>query len=197
MPARSSRPRPTAAEFVAQVRSRIGRPYVWGGTGPFGYDCSGLVFTSARAAGIRNCPRTSQEQWLWCEHVNTAQAGDLVFFTGALAEKEAPPGHVGVVVAPGVMIDAPTTGQNVQQVNFGTSGTGESFFWGYGRMPGLASSTANQSLITTRNRSGPGSADSTTAQAAALIGSVFIVVILIALAAGVLLILAAGMRYTA
>lgn len=138
------------ADFVADVRACLGRPYVYGAAGPGSFDCSGLVFYNARRAGIKGCPRTSEEQFTWCKGVDVPMPGDLVFFTGA--ENDPPPGHVGVVIAQGRMIDAPHTGTVVQEANFGTQGTGVDQFLGYGRMPGLsgtAATTANQSLLTT------------------------------------------------
>lgn len=140
---------PARADFVADVRSCLGRPYVWGADGPDAFDCSGLVWYNAHRVGLTKCPRTSEEQFAWCDKVTTPLPGDLVFFTGA--ENDPPPGHVGVVIAPGRMIDAPHTGAVVQEAGFGINGTGVDKFLGYGRMPGLAGTdaTANQSLITT------------------------------------------------
>jgi NlpC/P60 family len=167
---------PTGAEFVALVRSCEGKPYIYGAAGPDAFDCSGLVYYNARRAGIKNCPRTSEEQAAWCKKVDSPSAGDLVFFVGA--ENDPPPGHVGVVVAPGVMIDAPHTGTVVQQANFGINGTGVDKFMGYGRMPGMSGSpSANASLI----RSKP------TRQEAGIIGDVIGFLVVAAIVAGLVL----------
>jgi NlpC/P60 family len=137
----------TPAMLVAEVRRELGKPYIYGADGPNAFDCSGLLYYSCHQVGLTSCPRTSEEQFAWTERVTSPQAGDFVFFTGA--ELDPPPGHVGLVVAPGVMIDAPHTGSVVMQSNYGVSGTGVNQFLGYGRPPGLSgSSTANQSLIT-------------------------------------------------
>jgi cell wall-associated NlpC family hydrolase len=88
-----------------------GKPYVYGGTGPGGYDCSGLTMMSWRAAGV-SLPRTSQAQYNAGHHVDQSQLqpGDLVFFDGL--------GHVGMWVGGGDIIHAPHTGAYVEVVPF-------------------------------------------------------------------------------
>ena len=61
-------PSPAAATAIAYARAQLGKPYVWGGTGPDGYDCSGLVMMAYQAAGV-TIPRTSQDQWTDLPHV--------------------------------------------------------------------------------------------------------------------------------
>jgi cell wall-associated NlpC family hydrolase len=98
------------AKVIAYARAQIGKPYLWGGTGPGSFDCSGLVMMAYRSAGI-DIPRTSQEQWAWGPQVPASQAqpGDLVFFVGADGTWAAP-GHVGLVIGGGRMIEAYSTG---------------------------------------------------------------------------------------
>jgi peptidoglycan DL-endopeptidase CwlO len=96
-----------AIEFAEQ---QIGKPYQWGGTGPDAFDCSGLVMMAYRAAGI-DIPRTSEQQWLFGPRISESQAepGDLVFFAGADGTPT-DPGHVGLVIGNGQMIEAYATG---------------------------------------------------------------------------------------
>ena len=61
------------------ARTKLGGPYVWGGEGPTGYDCSGLVQASFASVGV-SLPRTAREQ---CQagtpvDASQAQAGDIV-----------------------------------------------------------------------------------------------------------------------
>jgi peptidoglycan DL-endopeptidase CwlO len=113
------RPAPAnaAAQAIAYARAQLGKPYVWGGTGPDGFDCSGLVMEAYASAGIP-VPRTSQEQWAAGPQVSNPQPGDLVFFAGGDGTVSAP-GHVGLVIGPHTMIEAYATGYPVRVSAFG------------------------------------------------------------------------------
>ncbi|MBO0789197.1 MAG: C40 family peptidase, partial [Actinobacteria bacterium] len=91
---------------IGYARAQLGKPYQFGATGPDAFDCSGLVMMAYRAAGI-DIPRTSQQQWSWGPRIrpHQAQPGDLVFFTGSDGTR-ASPGHVGIVIGHGLMIEA-------------------------------------------------------------------------------------------
>jgi peptidoglycan DL-endopeptidase CwlO len=109
----------SAAAAITFAEEQIGKPYQWGGTGPDSYDCSGLVMMAYRAAGI-DIPRTSQEQWAWGPHISPSQVepGDLVFFVGADGTRIAP-GHVGIVIGGGLMIEAYSTGFPIRIAPYG------------------------------------------------------------------------------
>jgi peptidoglycan DL-endopeptidase CwlO len=103
-------PNQVAATAIAFARAQLGKPYLWGGTGPDAFDCSGLVMMAYRAAGV-DIPRTSQQQWIWGPRVAPGheQPGDLVFFAGSDGTSTSP-GHVGLVIGNGLMIEAYATG---------------------------------------------------------------------------------------
>lgn len=103
-----------AAQAIAFARAQLGKPYLWGGTGPDAFDCSGLTMMSYRAAGI-DIPRTADQQWLWGPRVSPSQVepGDLVFFAGGDGTPTAP-GHVGIVIGKGMMIESPAPGLQVR-----------------------------------------------------------------------------------
>jgi len=103
-------PSAAARTAIAYAEQQLGKPYQWGGTGPDAFDCSGLVMMAYRAAGV-DIPRTSEQQWESGPRVSSTQAqpGDLVFFAGADGTPAAP-GHVGLVIGKGLMIEAYATG---------------------------------------------------------------------------------------
>jgi len=110
--------RRAVAVAIGYARAQLGKPYVWGGTGPGGFDCSGLVMMAYRAAGI-TLARTSEEQWAAGPQVPGPQPGDLVFFAGADGTPAAP-GHVGLVIGRHSMIEAYASGYPVRVAEFGT-----------------------------------------------------------------------------
>jgi peptidoglycan DL-endopeptidase CwlO len=107
-----------AAAAVAYAQAQLGKPYVWGATGPDAFDCSGLTMMAYRAAGI-DIPRTADYQWRWGPRVsaNSVEPGDLVFFVGADGTPTAP-GHVAIVIGHDLMIQAPSAGLNVSIATF-------------------------------------------------------------------------------
>ena len=114
-------PSPAAATAIAYARAQLGKPYLWGGTGPDAYDCSGLAQAAWAAAGV-SIPRTSQEEFAQGHQVPASQVqpGDLVFFAGSDGTASAP-GHVGLVTGPGQMIEAYATGFPIRVSAFGSS----------------------------------------------------------------------------
>ncbi|MES6021458.1 NlpC/P60 family protein [Cutibacterium acnes] len=89
--------------------AQLGKPYIWGGTGPTGYDCSGLMMASWGKAGV-SLPRTAAAQYAAGTPVSTSdlQPGDLVFFYPGIT-------HVGMYIGDGKFIHAssPRTGIKV------------------------------------------------------------------------------------
>ncbi|MEV6315833.1 NlpC/P60 family protein [Streptomyces sp. NPDC051776] len=97
-----------AEKAVAFARAQIGKPYVWGATGPNSFDCSGLTQGAWKAAGV-SLPRTTWDQVKVGQRVATEdlQRGDLVFFYDDIS-------HVGIYIGDGQMIHAPKPGANVR-----------------------------------------------------------------------------------
>ncbi|MDO5721798.1 MAG: C40 family peptidase [Actinomycetaceae bacterium] len=107
-------PASTAGGVVGIAAQYIGVPYVWGGTSPAGFDCSGLVQYVYAQVGI-HLPRTADAQGYSGTPVSAedARPGDIVFY---------PYGHVGIYVGNGQMIHASQPGQPVAQVPIYGSG---------------------------------------------------------------------------
>ncbi|MGW1808029.1 NlpC/P60 family protein [Streptomyces sp. NPDC002078] len=98
-----------AEKAIAFARAQIGKPYVWGATGPDSYDCSGLTQAAWKAAGV-SLPRTTYDQVNAGTTVSLADArpGDLIFFYDDIS-------HVGVYIGNGMMIHAPKPGAYVRE----------------------------------------------------------------------------------
>lgn len=126
-----------AQSAVSFALAQLGTPYHYGAEGPGAFDCSGLVQASYRTAGVA-LPRTAQEQFDAGPHLapgTPVEPGDLVFF-GAGPRTV---GHVGIVVRPGAMVDAPHTGAVVRVEPF-PSRVGEA--WGSEVLVGATRPTA-------------------------------------------------------
>ncbi|WP_128433223.1 C40 family peptidase [Streptomyces cyaneus] len=98
-----------AEKALAFARSQIGKPYVWGATGPDSYDCSGLTQAAWKAAGV-DIPRVTYDQVNAGTTVSlsNAQPGDLIFFYDDVT-------HVGLYIGNGMMIHAPKPGAYVRE----------------------------------------------------------------------------------
>lgn len=103
-----------AAGAIAYAQSKLGTPYLWGGTGTAAqsgrFDCSGLTQASYDSVGIK-LPRVANDQYNAGPHParNELLPGDLVFFSHDPTDSRAIH-HVGIYVGGGYMIDAPRTG---------------------------------------------------------------------------------------
>ncbi|WP_236796983.1 C40 family peptidase [Amycolatopsis sp. GM8] len=109
-------PNERAAIAVRAALSRLGLPYVWGGTDPNrGMDCSGLTQWSYGQAGLK-IPRTAATQTIGQKvDINDIQPGDLVIWSG----------HVAMYIGNGQMVEEPHTGDVCHVVPLRTSNAGE------------------------------------------------------------------------
>ncbi|MFG2267187.1 NlpC/P60 family protein [Streptomyces sp. NPDC048720] len=107
-----------AARAIAFARAQLGKPCVWGATGPESYDCSSLTRAAWQAAGV-TLPRAAHEQALAGVPVTLAglEPGDLVLFFDDDR-------HVGLHIGDGMMIHAPGPGSTIREES--VYGAGES-----------------------------------------------------------------------
>jgi cell wall-associated NlpC family hydrolase len=99
---------PQADAAVAEAMSHVGTPYVWGGEGPDGFDCSGLSLVAWRAVGVA-LPHQSRSQFAQTVRINQADLapGDLLFFGDPIH-------HLGIYIGDGKMVEAAKPGTNVK-----------------------------------------------------------------------------------
>jgi len=100
------RPRTLGARAAKYSLRFRGTPYLWAGTTPRGFDCSGFTRYVYAHMGI-GLPHSSYAQWTMGRHVgrHALRPGDLVFFAGL--------GHVGLWIGHGRFIHAPQSGDVV------------------------------------------------------------------------------------
>jgi peptidoglycan DL-endopeptidase CwlO len=105
----------TANSVIATAKQYLGVPYVWGGSTPSGFDCSGFTSYVYRSVGI-SLPRTSRAQQNVGTRISLSQVqpGDLVF-------RGSPAYHVGIYIGGGQYIHAPQTGDVVKIAPFNPS----------------------------------------------------------------------------
>jgi cell wall-associated NlpC family hydrolase len=99
-----------ARRAVQFALAQVGKPYVFGAAGPGSYDCSGLTMSAWQRGGV-SLPHSAADQYNYGHHVSRdqLQPGDLIFFYQ-------PIGHVTIYIGDGLMVSAPTEGENVSVV---------------------------------------------------------------------------------
>lgn len=109
-------PNGSVGQMLKIALAQRGKPYLWGGIGPSAFDCSGLIVYSWLEAGYRLRVRTSEQMYSVSDRVapGSEQPGDLLFNHFQASG----PGHVMIVVKPGVAVEAPQTGDVVKIINY-------------------------------------------------------------------------------
>ncbi|MFE4974692.1 C40 family peptidase [Kitasatospora sp. NPDC056651] len=112
----SANPGPASGSIESAIDyalAQLGKPYVWGGNGPSGYDCSGLVQQAYRRAGI-SLPRVADDQYAATTPIGSGQLrrGDLVFWSDS--GRASGIHHVGIYLGGGKFVEAPRPGTTVR-----------------------------------------------------------------------------------
>lgn len=102
----------SSSAIVNKAYQYLGVPYVWGGTSPSGFDCSGFIQYVYRSQGI-SLPRVSRAQAAVGSYVSisNAQPGDILYFGQSSVT------HVGIYIGNNKMIHAPRPGKTVEIVD--------------------------------------------------------------------------------
>ncbi|MGL4913828.1 MAG: NlpC/P60 family protein [Romboutsia sp.] len=108
-----------ADKVVAVAKQQIGKPYVWGASGPSSFDCSGLTSYAYKTAINHKLPRTSKEQSKVGTTISKSnlQKGDLIFFGSSSKNIN----HVGLYIGNSQMVHSPKPGEKVRIDNINSS----------------------------------------------------------------------------
>ena len=123
-----SAPNAQTAAMVQVALQQIGKPYVWGGIGPNGFDCSGLIYYSWKQVGYTPAARNARDMYAVSSPLKPeqVQSGDMIFAEfGSRGLKPTEPGHIQLVVTPakissgktvqpGTIVEAATAGTPVR-----------------------------------------------------------------------------------
>lgn len=107
-------------KVVTQAKKHLGKPYVWGATGPNSFDCSGLTQYVYKKCG-KSIPRVAADQYSASKKVSKSnlQKGDLVFFSSTAGGSYV--GHVGIYIGSNKMIHAANSKVGVVTTNLNDS----------------------------------------------------------------------------
>ncbi|MEY2194038.1 LysM peptidoglycan-binding domain-containing protein [Neobacillus sp. BF23-41] len=96
-----------APKMIASAKKLIGIPYVWGGSTPAGFDCSGFVYYAAKQAGMDIGRYSASGFYDRTYYVNTPKAGDIVFFENTYKKGIS---HLGIYLGNNQFIHANDSG---------------------------------------------------------------------------------------
>ena len=116
-----------STKVVSIAKQNLGVRYVFGGSSPSGFDCSGLIYYAFKNAGKSISRTTAAGYYNKAKKVTSPQVGDLVFFSNTYKKGIS---HVGIYLGNGKMISASGLNVNIASIQ---SGYWKSHLTGYGR----------------------------------------------------------------
>ncbi|MEU6124913.1 NlpC/P60 family protein [Streptomyces sp. NPDC047123] len=107
----------TSSAAARWAQGQLGKPYVWGGSGPYGFDCSGLVQQAFRHTGV-SLPRVADAQYRAATRISRSELrpGDLLFWSsdGSAAGIH----HVAIYLGGDTYVESPRPGKQVRVSSF-------------------------------------------------------------------------------
>lgn len=100
------------SSIINTAYSYIGTPYVWGGTSPSGFDCSGFLQHVYSTNGV-TIPRTVSDIWNFSTPVDSPSVGDIVFYS----TYKPGPSHAGIYLGNGQFIHAGLNGVEISNMS--------------------------------------------------------------------------------
>ena len=118
----------TGEEVVSIAKNYLGTRYVFGGSTPYGFDCSGFIYYVFKKSGKSISRTTAESYYNKSMKVSTPKVGDLVFFSNTYKKGIS---HVGIYIGSGKMISASGSKVQIEAVK---SAYWKNHFTGYGRI---------------------------------------------------------------
>jgi peptidoglycan DL-endopeptidase LytE len=113
-------------ELTSFAKKFLGTPYVWGGSSPSGFDCSGFIYYTLKSQGLVKSRTNTAGYWSQSAKISNPQVGDLIFFQNTYTYG---PSHMGIYLGNGDFIHAGMDGISIDNVN---SSYWKKHFLGYG-----------------------------------------------------------------
>jgi peptidoglycan DL-endopeptidase LytE len=118
-PAKKDKDKPNPAVFnvdqlLEEAESHIGTPYVWGGSSPKGFDCSGFIYYVYKEAGLKISRQSSGGYYNRSYYVDKPKPGDLVFFENTYKKGIS---HLGIYIGDNQFIHAGDNGVQITSLN--------------------------------------------------------------------------------
>ncbi|VEI05004.1 C40 family peptidase [Kurthia zopfii] len=122
------KPSANSGSLIGNAKKFIGVPYVWAGSNPNGFDCSGYIYYTFNMSG-KSIPRVNAKGYhSLATKVNNPSPGDLVFFAGTYTSGIS---HLGIYLGNGQFIHAGNDGVEISSLN---QGYWKNHFSSYGRL---------------------------------------------------------------
>lgn len=116
-------------KIIKTAKAQIGKPYVYGASGPNSFDCSGFVYYVMKESGVKVTRNSSAGHWKTIDKVKSPKEGDVVFLENTYKPG---PSHMGIYIGDGNYINAKSVGEGIKIDSLYSSYT-QKHLLGFGR----------------------------------------------------------------